>query len=90
MVYKVRKEGNVLFNDALSTFLFMVIWLLTYGKGERKSIAATEWATRSDSKQVFYMHYHTDRIAHTTTFVTESWRRYTPKKIVSPQICINI
>ena len=27
-----RKEGNVLFNDALNTFLFTVIWQ-TYGKG---------------------------------------------------------
>ena len=23
-----RKEGNVLFNDTFSTFLFMVIWLM--------------------------------------------------------------
>ena len=28
-----RKEGNVLFNDALNTFLFTVIWHLAYGKG---------------------------------------------------------
>ena len=28
-----RKEGNVLFNDALNTFLFTVIWRRTYGKG---------------------------------------------------------
>ena len=28
-----RKEGNVLFNDALKTFLFTVIWRRTYGKG---------------------------------------------------------
>ena len=26
-----RKEGNVLFNDALNTFLVTVIWLQTYG-----------------------------------------------------------
>ena len=26
-----RKEGNVLFNDALNTFLFTVIWRQTYG-----------------------------------------------------------
>ena len=25
------KEGNVLFNDTLNTFLFTVIWRLTYG-----------------------------------------------------------
>ena len=28
-----RKEGIVLFNDALNTFLFTVIWRRTYGKG---------------------------------------------------------
>ena len=27
------KEGNVLFNDALNTFYFTVIWRQTYGKG---------------------------------------------------------
>ena len=32
-VLKGRKEKNVLFNDALSTFLFTDIWRLTYGKG---------------------------------------------------------
>ena len=29
----MRKEGNVLFNDALNTFYFTVIWRRTYGKG---------------------------------------------------------
>ena len=29
----IRKEGHVLFNNALSTFLFMIIWLQTYDKG---------------------------------------------------------
>ena len=28
-----RKERNVLFNDALNTFYFTVIWRQTYGKG---------------------------------------------------------
>ena len=28
-----RKEGNVLFNNALNTFYFMAIWRRTYGKG---------------------------------------------------------
>ena len=28
-----RKEGNVLFNNALNTFYFTVIWRRTYGKG---------------------------------------------------------
>ena len=29
------KEGNILFNDALNTFYFMVILLRTYGKGRK-------------------------------------------------------
>ena len=28
-----RKDGNDLFNDALNTFYFTVIWHQTYGKG---------------------------------------------------------
>ena len=43
-----RMEGNILFNDALNTFDFMLIWYRTYGKGhsdnEKKSAA---WATVS-------------------------------------------
>ena len=47
-----RKEGNVLFNDTLNTFLFTVIWRHIYGKGpfrwrERKP-AATTWVTLSN------------------------------------------
>ena len=29
----IRKEGNVLFNDALNTFYFTVIWRRIYGRG---------------------------------------------------------
>ena len=43
---------------------------------ERKPVAAT-WATVSDLQHVFfYMHHPTDRIIHTTAFVTpvvEHW-----------------
>ena len=28
---QTKEEGNVLFNDALNTFLFTVIWRQTYG-----------------------------------------------------------
>ena len=31
-----RKEGKVLFNDALNTFLFTVMWHRTYGKGRKE------------------------------------------------------
>ena len=73
-----RKEGNVLFNDALNTF-----YLLLYGVGHMVE-------DHSDSERgnplsphrrlfpqgFFYMHHPTDMIAHTTAFVTpvvEHW-----------------
>ena len=34
--YNGVMEGNVLFNNTLNTFLFMVIWHWTYGKGPFK------------------------------------------------------
>ena len=51
-----RKEGNVIFNDALNTF-----YLRLYGV--RHMIK-----DHSDSERVIL--YPTDRIIHTTTFVT--------------------
>ena len=51
------------FNDALNTFYFTVTWRRTYGKGPLK-------------QGLFYMYHPTDRIAHTTAFVTpvlEHW-----------------
>ena len=75
-----ERKGNALFNDRLNTF-----YLLLYGirhmikdhsDSERKP-AATTWATLYKYQQgFFYMHHPTDRIAHTTTFVTpvvEHW-----------------
>ena len=32
------KEGNVLFHDALDTFLFTVMWHWTYGKGKEGNV----------------------------------------------------
>ena len=64
-------EKNVLFNYAPNTF---ILRRRVYGKGpfgqrERKP-AATTWAALSDSQQnIFYIHYPTDEIVHTTAFV---------------------
>ena len=69
-----RKEGNVLFNDALNTFylrLYGVGHILKYHLDSERKHAATTWATLSD-----YMHHPTDRIANITAFVTpvvEHW-----------------
>ena len=64
-------ERNVLFNNALNTTLCQI-----YGKGpsrqqKRKLAATTTYSTLSDYQQgVFYMHHPTDKIAHTTVYVT--------------------
>ena len=75
-----RKEGNVLFNDALNTFylrLYGVRHMVKDHSDSERKPAATTWATLFDKQQgFFYMHYPTDRITHTTAFVTpvvEHW-----------------
>ena len=40
-----RKEGNVLFNDALNTFYFTVIWRQTHGKGRKEMFYLTTHST---------------------------------------------
>ena len=76
----MKKERNVLFNDTLNTFY---LWLYgvrhmvkDHSESERKPAAAT-WAPLSNWQQgFFYMHHPTDRITHTTAFVTpvlEHW-----------------
>ena len=46
---KEGSKGNVLFNDALNTFLFTVIWRRRYGKdSEMGNPAAASKATFSD------------------------------------------
>ena len=54
-----------------------IIMLKYHTDSERGKPAAATWATLSDYQQgFFYMHHPTDRIAHTTAFVTpvvEHW-----------------
>ena len=69
----MKKEGNVLFNDALNTF-----YLRLYGVGRsiedhsgRGEPSVVTWVTRSDmQKELFYMNHLTNRTAHTTANVT--------------------
>ena len=79
-----RKEGNVLFNDALNTF-----YLRLYGVGhmvkdhsdsERGNLLPPHGLLFPISSKgsfiPYHMHHTTDRIAHTTAFVTpvvEHW-----------------
>ena len=63
------KEGNALFTDTLNTF-----YLRLYGK--RGNLLLPHRLLFPISSKVFYMHHYTDRIVHTTAFVTpvvEHW-----------------
>ena len=73
---KISKEGKVLFNDALNTFYIRLYGVTHIVKDHSDS----EWGNMGYSfrlaARVFYMHHPTDRITHTTAFVTpvvEHW-----------------
>ena len=75
----VDNEGNVLFNNALNTFylqLYGVRHIVKDHSDNERKPAAT-WETHFTKKQgFFYMYHPTDRIIHTTVFVTpvmEHW-----------------
>ena len=79
-ILQEKKEGNVLFNEALNTFylrLYGVRHMVKDHSDSERKPAATTWAMFSDQQQgFFYMHHPTDRIAHTMAFVTpvvEHW-----------------
>ena len=76
-----RKEGNVLFNDALNTFYLRLYGVRHMVKDHSDSekgnlLPPHRLLIPINSKGSFYMHHPTDRIAHTMTFVTpvvEHW-----------------
>ena len=76
-----RKEGNVLFNDGLITFLFMVIWFQAYahmGKdNDRGNLLPPLHGLLllMNRKGFFYMHHHTERTLH-ATIVVEHWQEW--------------
>ena len=77
----VRKEGNVLFNDALNTFYLRLYGVRHMVKDHSDSEKGNPLPPHRllfpiSSKGSFYMHHPTDRITHTTAFVTpvvEHW-----------------
>ena len=83
-----RKEGNVLFNDAYNTFY---LWL--YGVGHmvkdrtdserRNSLLPLQGLLfQISSKGSFmYVHHPTDRITHTTAFVTPVLKHWPVREI---------
>ena len=76
-----RKEGNVLFNDALNTFylrLYGVTHMVKYHSDSEREETRCRYMGYSFqlAARVLYMHHLTDRITHTTAFVTpvvEHW-----------------
>ena len=69
-----RKEGNVLFNDALNTYLRLydvTHMVKDHSDSKRRNpLPPHRLLFPISSKGSFYMHHPTDRIAHTTAFVT--------------------
>ena len=65
-----RKEGNVLFNNALNSFYLRLYGIRHMVKDhsdrERGNLLLPHGL-------LFYMHHPTDRIAYTTAFVHQSW-----------------
>ena len=76
-----RKEGNVLFNDALNTF-----YLRLYGVGHMvKNHSDSERGNPLPPHGLLFpinsKHHPTDRIAHTTAFVTPVVKQWLEREI---------
>ena len=81
MVKEGRKEGNVLFNDALNTFYLRLYGVKHMVKDHSDSKRGNPLPPHGllfpiISKGSFIMHHPTDRITHTVAFVipvVEHW-----------------
>ena len=68
-MYVCRKEGNVLFNDALNTFylrLYGVKYMVKDHSDSERGNLLPPHGLLFENQTLFYMHHPTDRIAHTT------------------------
>ena len=92
-----RKEGNVLFNDALNTFYLRLYGVRHMVEDHSDSERGNPLPPHGllfaiSSKMFFYMHHPTDRITHTTAFVTPvvgHWpERQNDNDTTRPQRCI--
>ena len=91
-----RKEGNVLFNDALNTFYLRLYGVSNMVKDHSDSVRGNPLPPHgllfpNNSKRFFICIIPTDRITHTTAFVTsvvEHWL----KRVVVQRIffCISL
>ena len=64
-----ERERNVLFNDALNTFYLRLYGVRHMDKDHSDSERGNPLPSHRQ-QGFFYMHHPTDRIAHTTAFVT--------------------
>ena len=87
-----RKEGNVLFNDALNTFYLRLYGVRHMVKDHSDSQRGNPLPPHRlifpiSSKGSFYMHNPTDRIAHTTAPVApvvDHWLKREIAQVVHP------
>ena len=80
------KEGNVLFNDALNTFYLRLYGVRNMVKDLSESERGNPLLPHGllfpiNSKGFFYMHHPTDRITHTTAFVTPVIKHWLEREI---------
>ena len=72
-----RKEGNVLFNDALNTFYLRLYGVIQMVEDHSEEIRCRHMGySFLLAARVLYMHHPTDRKTHTMAFVTpvvEHW-----------------
>ena len=81
------KEGNVLFNDALNTFYLRLYGIRHMVKDHSDSEKRNPLPPHGllfpiSSKGSFYMHHPTDRMTHTTAFVTPVVEHWLEREIV--------
>ena len=72
----IRKEGTVLFNNTLNTFYLRLYGVKHMVKDHSNCKRGNPLPPHGLRMGFFYMHYPTDRITHTTAFVTpvlEHW-----------------
>ena len=74
--FKRKRERHVLFNDALNTFYLRLYGVRHMVKDHSDSEKGNLLPPHRLQQGFFYMHHPTDRITHTTAFVTpvvEHW-----------------
>ena len=81
------KEGNILFNDALNTFYLRLYgvrhMVKDHSDSEKGNPLSPHGLLFPINSQFFYMHHPTDRIAHTTAFVTPVVEHWLERAIAS-------